>query len=363
MATEIRIWEIANGKANSVGDTALADQHLEEELETWITQAPDILGDEFLVIDRQREISGVGRLDLLCIDKTGKLTVVELKRDRSPREAVAQALDYASWLNDAHPEQILDNAKEYLGGELPEAFEEHFHAEMPDVLPQNHRLLIVASRLDSSAERIVNYLGERYGVEINVLLLKYARLTGEGEVLVRTILLPESTRPPKGPRQMTRAQNLQLEFWTAFTEYCRQRGSLLKLHKPAAYLDYSMALGRAGISLALTFKVAKRSLGCEVNMIGGQSKLAFELLEQQRLEIEKELGALQWDSPAEEGKFGKIAQFRNVDLEDHDVWPELIAWLKERAEAFYNVFSPRVKDLKLQAALESALDSAEEETE
>lgn len=201
MATEIMIWEIEGQKITPVEDTPLAAQHLEDELETWVTQVPNVLGDNLLVIDRQRDIPGVGRLDLLCIDKAGKLIVIELKRDRSPREAVAQALDYASWLNDADPEQILDHAKEYLGGELPEAFEEHFHAEMPDLTPQNHRLLIVASRLDSSAERIVNYLGERYGVEFNVFLFKYARLTGGREVLVRTLLLPESTRAPVGARQ------------------------------------------------------------------------------------------------------------------------------------------------------------------
>lgn len=208
MATEIKIWEIKDQKISPVEETPLAAQHQEDELEAWITRAPDILGDEFLVIDRQREIPGVGRLDLLCIDKTGKLTVVELKRDRSPREAVAQALDYASWLNDADPEEILDHTKEYLGRELPEAFEEHFHAEMPDILPQNHRLLIVASRLDSSAERIVNYLRERYGVEFNVFLFKYAKLADGREVLVRTVLLPESTRPPRGPRPRQNAESL-----------------------------------------------------------------------------------------------------------------------------------------------------------
>ena len=195
MATEIKIWEIQDQKISPVEETPLAAEHQEQELEEWITQAPEILGDEYLAIDRQRDIPGVGRMDLLCIDKTGKLIVVELKRDRSPREAVAQALDYASWLNDADPEEILDYAKEYLEGELSEAFKDHFHAEMPDIVPQNHKLLIVASRLDSSAERIVNYLRERYGVEFNVFLFKYAKLVSGREVLVRTVLLPESIRP------------------------------------------------------------------------------------------------------------------------------------------------------------------------
>jgi len=360
MATEIKIWEIRDQKISPVEETPLAAQHQEDELEAWITQAPDILGDEFLVIDRQREIPGVGRLDLLCIDKMGKLVIVELKRDRSPREAVAQPLDYASWLNEADPEEIFDHAKEYLGGELPEAFEEHFHAEMPDILPQNHKLLIVASRLDSSAERIVNYLWERYGVEFNVFLFKYARLTGGHEVLVRTLLLPEGTRAPVGTRHTTQTKELQLKFWTDFVEFCKQSGTSLNLHKPGAYLDYAIALGKAGIWLSLTFKVTKQTLGCEVAILGEQSKLAFELLQQQKAEIEKELGNLQWDCPAEDVKFGRIAQFCHDDLKNQDMWPELFAWLKEKAEAFHKAFSPRVKALKLQFAVDSALESAEE---
>jgi Endonuclease NucS len=195
VATEIKIWEIADKKISPVQDTSLASQHVEDDLETWITQDPSILGDELLVIDRQWEIPGVGRLDLLCVDKTGKLIIVELKRDRSPRDAVAQALDYASWLNEAGPEEILGHAKGYLHLDPSEVFEAHFHAPMPDLSPQNHKVLIVASRLDSSAERIVNYLRERHGIEFNVLLFKYAKVGGEREVLIRTLLLPESTQP------------------------------------------------------------------------------------------------------------------------------------------------------------------------
>ena len=209
MATEIKIWEITDGKPNPVEDTPLADQHFEKELETWIAQASGILGEELLVIDRQREIEGVGRLDLLCIDATGKLVVVELKRDRSAREAVAQALDYASWLNDASSEEILANAKQYLKADLSEVFEKHFSVEMPsELLPQNHKLIIVASRLDASAERIVNYLRERHEVEFNVILLKYARLGQDREVLVRTLLLPESTGKPSGERVQPSIESL-----------------------------------------------------------------------------------------------------------------------------------------------------------
>ena len=40
------------------------------------------------------------------IRKHGSLVLVELKRDRTPREVVAQALDYASWVEELDTEHV-----------------------------------------------------------------------------------------------------------------------------------------------------------------------------------------------------------------------------------------------------------------
>lgn len=48
-------------------------------------------------------------------------------------------------------------------------FEERFGFSPPDSLNEEHRLLVVASDLDPSTERIVSYLSEGFGVLINVL--------------------------------------------------------------------------------------------------------------------------------------------------------------------------------------------------
>ena len=96
--TEIKAWDVSGSEPlalNEDEDKVL----LEQELETWITRSSAILGDDLLVIDRQRSIEGVGRLDLLCLDADGQFVIVELKRDLAPRVAVAQALDYAAWIN------------------------------------------------------------------------------------------------------------------------------------------------------------------------------------------------------------------------------------------------------------------------
>ena len=52
------------------------------------------------LVGRQTPTEG-GPLDLLGVDEDGRLVVFELKREMLSREAVAQVIDYASYL-DSH---------------------------------------------------------------------------------------------------------------------------------------------------------------------------------------------------------------------------------------------------------------------
>ncbi len=199
MATTIKVWEIAGGVLKPAVSDDLAMAHVEAELESWITQNPEVLGAKILLIDRQREIAGVGRLDLLGIDESGSLVIIELKRDLTSREAVAQALDYAAWLDSESAETIAEFAQQFLKRPLADAFLETFQTELPDLICQNHRVLLVAARLDASAERIINYLAERYGVEINAVFFKYSKLSDGKEILARSILVEDTIRTTSKP--------------------------------------------------------------------------------------------------------------------------------------------------------------------
>lgn len=63
-----------------------------------ILAAPQLLSDEWLLIGQQEDTGYCGRIDLLAVAPDGSLVLIELKRDRTPREVVAQALDYAGWV-------------------------------------------------------------------------------------------------------------------------------------------------------------------------------------------------------------------------------------------------------------------------
>jgi hypothetical protein len=95
------------------------------------------------------------------MDAEGDLVVIELKRNKTPRDVVAQTLDYASWVQDLSYDEIKDiYAEQNEAKELEEGFDDAFGTSLPEELNQKHRLIVVASELDSSSERIIDYLGD-----------------------------------------------------------------------------------------------------------------------------------------------------------------------------------------------------------
>jgi hypothetical protein len=202
MATEMKIWCVSDQKKlELVQDVPFAANHLEKDLESWIENSPDVLGEDLLVIARQHQVPGIGILDLLCLDGDGAPVIVELKRNSTPCEAIAQALDYASWLDTQSKDELKALAESSLKRNLEEAFKELFQDELPEIDCQNHRIILVAPKLDASAERIINYPAERYRIRINAVFFKYAIIAGQ-EILVRSMLVSdEVTKPRRAPRE------------------------------------------------------------------------------------------------------------------------------------------------------------------
>src|SRR2546430_6195497 len=127
-----------------------------------IVAAPKIISDEWMLIGRQENTGFGGRVDLLAIAPDGSLVLIEIKRHRTPREVIAQALDYASWVEGLRPEDIARTYDRFAPGRsLANDFRDRFGYELDEeALNQSHQIVIVASMLDDSSERIVQYLSK-----------------------------------------------------------------------------------------------------------------------------------------------------------------------------------------------------------
>ena len=192
MPEEVKLWEIQPD--NRLRELGRSQLNLEDRLESWLSDDISILSGDLLTIGRQVPTDFGGFIDLLCLDSNGDCVIVELKRHKTPREVTAQVLDYASWVSALEADGISNIANEYLKerGPLERSFTEKFNREFPNVLNENHGMLIVASEIDSSSERIIKYLSDVHGLSINAATFHYFKKTDGGEPLARIFLIEPS---------------------------------------------------------------------------------------------------------------------------------------------------------------------------
>lgn len=166
MPVKHRLWTVEE-KPMQVNPTTLG---AERTLEDMIVAAPEILSDAWMLIGRQEATEGGGRADLIAIAPDASLILIELKRDKTPRDVVAQTLDYASWLSGISAQDVEAMYERFrTGSSLGKDFQCKFGVELDeDAINENHQLVVVSAGTDSRTERIVRYLASR-DVPINLL--------------------------------------------------------------------------------------------------------------------------------------------------------------------------------------------------
>lgn len=185
MPIEVGIWRLG-AKPIKVNMSAIDSERM---LEDALVKDLSILSPQLMLIGRQIPTSYGKFIDMLAMDASGNLSIVELKKSRTPREVVAQLLDYASWVQSLSYEDVaaIYSDKNH-GKKLEEGFDDAFGMSLPEQINQNHELIVVASELDSSTERIINYLSDNYSVPINAVFFRFFRDDGR-DYLARTWLI------------------------------------------------------------------------------------------------------------------------------------------------------------------------------
>lgn len=179
------IWKVGT-EPQALATCSLASEQLLEEM---IVRDLRILSSEWMLIGRQQNTPFGGRIDLLAIAPDGSLVLIELKRDKTPREIVAQAIDYASWVEELTADRIAQIFHRFSnGGNLDEHFRNRFGIDLDEEsLNQSHQIIIVASVLDDSTERIVRYLNDK-DIAINVSFFQVFK-HGEDQFLSRAWMI------------------------------------------------------------------------------------------------------------------------------------------------------------------------------
>jgi hypothetical protein len=215
MPVKFGLWRVEDGSVQQVPTSGVTS---EERLEDVIEARIDILGLGNLFQIGRQVITDFGkRIDLLTIDGQGDLHAIELKKDRTPREVVAQALEYGFWIQDLSFEAIRElYAKHHQGEDFDSAFTSHFETDLPEAINTSHHLVVVATGMDLSTEQIVEYV-RSYRVPINVLFFEYLQ-DGDREYLARSWLTDPELETPSGGSGKKQAPWNGRDFFVAVGE-------------------------------------------------------------------------------------------------------------------------------------------------
>ena len=215
MAVEMGLWRAEGGQLTRIVPVSIG---LESQLEGYIESDPSVLGEPLLVIGRQVPTAHGGFVDLLALDARGSLHVIELKRDKTPRDVAAQTLDYGSWAATLGRSEIDHIFATYRPGlALEEAFAERFGDTLPEEVNTSQEFRIVAASVDNATERIVRFLNENFDVPINVVFFRHFQDNGSS-YLARSWLVDQSEQGKSSVTAVSR-KNKTREPWNGSDWY------------------------------------------------------------------------------------------------------------------------------------------------
>lgn len=201
-------------------------------MEEWISSHPEILGEALLTITTQYDQFDKTnkRLDILAIDKKGKLVVIELKRDVADAFVDLQAIHYAAYCSTFTLDQIAEIRSEYNNESKDKNKEEILNfvsEENFSDFDNRPRVILVANDFKEETLAAVLWLRDS-GIDITCVKLEAYELDNQ-IVITRDIIipLPEAKKFMIYREQKSKTainNNIKLDEKTFFNELEIKRG-------------------------------------------------------------------------------------------------------------------------------------------
>ncbi len=209
-----------------------------------------------------------GELDILLFDIMGNVIIVEFKRDRTPRDAIAQILDYASDLHQMSLddlEKLIKKHTNYEGyasiiAKLQEDNPEYEDIDMDDVkdqvskclLGKNLQLLIVSYNVDERIKRVAEFLRNSYGMKIYCVEFDYFE-NKDQEYFIPKIIGTEEVKKIER-RDLTPIEQSYKDFYAELLSRINERKEgMTNREAPASAYCVITNVGSPGIHLEWAF--------------------------------------------------------------------------------------------------------------
>ncbi|MEQ1321046.1 DUF4268 domain-containing protein [Acinetobacter guillouiae] len=375
--------DTTNKKLKPLDGTKLSEQQLTEryDLQEWLVSHPEALGEELLIIQKEYNgFDGTGeRLDLLALDTQGRLVLIENKRDDSGRDAVWQAIKYASYVAPFTSDDIEDVYAKYLLKNKPQLPDLDDNAFDNDQVYNTAKLLIqqfldenqetdiqVATLNPRNTQRIILVAGEfRKEVtntalwlidrEIDVKCVKVSPYMLCGQLLVdiqQIIPVPEASEymvrltrkdAEEATAKIKRTDtHVCYQYWDQLLQYfLQQNNTLYNNISPKTAHWLSAATGVSQCTYHLIF--LQKALRVDIEFARKdtiENKKLFDFFFERKNEIERKFGhELKW-LKLEDKKSSRIEFGIDVDGYNKELWLVHTEWHLEQIQKLENAFRP-----------------------
>ena len=302
-----------------------------EDFTPWLAREENInkLGQKIgldLEVEAQEKRVGKFRADILCKDiNTDNWVLIENQLEKTNHGHLGQLLTYATGLDAVTIVWVAATFNE------------------------EHKATL--DWLNKITDENYNFFGleiELYKIEDSKIAPKF-NLVCQPDNWSQSISR-EAKRIEQGEVSETKLK--QYKFWTELGKELQAADTPLKLQKVYPQHWTNIAVGKTGVHLGATFNTQQERVSAQLYII--KNKNWFKELESQKDIIEKELGEkLSWQLLPEKAA-SRIALYRsNSDIENTDDWKEMLKWLVLKLEKLRIVFSPRLKNLRLESEEEN----------
>jgi hypothetical protein len=339
-----------------------------ENLQEWIANCPDCLGEELLII--AKEFDGFDetreRLDLLALDKQGGLVVIENKLDDSGRDVVWQALKYASYCSSLSKSQIVEIYQSYLskngGGDAKEKLGEFLEQEDLDQVVLNsgidQRIIMVAANFRREVTSTVLWLLQ-HGIRLQCvratafdnggqLFLNLEQIIPTLEAEDYMIGVAEKAQEQQNAeRSQLQSVRVRLQFWEKLLAGLGSAGiGLFSNVNPGKDHWLAAGSGVSGIHYTLIFAKKEARVVFDLERPNQEeNKWLFDRFYEQKDAIEHDFGEeLKW-LRKDDVKVSRIRYRKAFDCYDKDNWPEIIDWFVKYLPRMEKAFAGRVQEI------------------
>ena len=337
-------------------------QHIEE----WVRMFPDILGEELLVVSTEFDKfdNSKNRLDLLAIDRTGNLVVIELKRDSSAEYADLQAIRYAAMVSAMTIDKLLPHYKTYQQNtlRLENITEEDLRTKILEFVKfedfeeftNRPRIILCSEDFSQAITTTVLWLNQ-FGVDITCIRIVPYQLDDKIIVVPHKIIplqeaeeyLIDIQQKVNQSYSESPKKRKQREFWEKFKDYVSKKDSSMSLQPTSNPKWYEVYMGSDEYHVSLLIPNRENFLGCQFWI--KKDKNLYKFLQKKMDEIKKISKTDETIKWADDPVNSSIEVRKEVSNEFYQKETEQsFDWLYEKAILLQNVFRKYVEEYEKQ---------------